>query len=388
MKSPAELAHKMSRQWQSADIREARLIGEADWPIRLSIGRPTAGMVAEDWQAIASHIRTWRAVRSGQVIWEPASYRATGEAIEIPGYWEISNANEWIEAAADRLVTAEFSALTRLIASSDSLFHPLFIRQRSLWSDKPIAEILKAAELASLVQPGCAHGAPLRALSLAGIDSKFFERHRGLIVRLLDLRFDGEASRQGLETFLDAWQELDHWLLVADLDGDLLPFSEMRVRSSELLAVDLSVSHLLVVENERCLHLLPRTQPGTIAILGAGNNLRWLAATWVQNARVAYWGDIDTWGLTLLASARLMIPELTALLMNRNDFNTYAGTHAVAEAVIAHPSPPAPLTTYEKTLYLHLLTCEKGRLEQEFISRENVADALAGWMRTVCPGRS
>ena len=380
MKSPAELALRLSRQWQSADIREARLLGDADWPIRLPIGRPSAGMVAEDWQTIATHIRTWRGARSGQVIWEPTSYRSTGEAIEIPTFWEISNASDWVEATADRAVAAEFSALICIIASSDPLFHSLLIRQRSLWYDKPLAEILKATELASLLQPGCAHGSPLRALSLAGIDSKFFERHRGLIVRLLDLRFDGEASRQGLETFLDAWQELDHWLLVADLDGNLLPFSEMRVRSSELLNVDLSVRHLLIVENERCLHLLPRPQPGTIAILGAGNNLRWLAATWIRRVRVAYWGDIDTWGLTLLASARSMIPELTALLMTWSDFKKYADTHAVAESVIAHPSPPDALTTCEKTLYLHLLTCERGRLEQEFISRENVAVALAAWM--------
>ena len=71
--------------------------------------------------------------------------------------------------------------------------------------------------------------------------------------------------------------------------------------------------------------------------------------------------------------------------MSRNDFNKYADTHAVAESVIAHSSPPAPLTTCEKTLYLYLLKCERGRLEQEFISRENVAEALAGWMGTVCP---
>jgi len=91
-------------------------------------------------------------------------------------------------------------------------------------------------------------------------------------------------------------------------------------------------------------------------------------------------GIAPTWGLTLLANARLLIPELTALLMSGNDFNKYAATHAVAELVIAHPSPPASLTTCERKLYLHLLTCERGRLEQEFLSRENVAEALAGWM--------
>ena len=382
MKSPVELAYRLARQWESSDLREERLIGDADWPIRIPIGRPTAQIVAENWQMVSHHIKDWRAVRSGQVVWESATFRATRDSISIPIYWEISSPSEWVQAAADCYVAAGYSSLTRILSSSDPLFHPLFVRQRSLWSDKPLSEILKAAELASILEPACAHGAPLRALSLAGIDSKFFERHRGLILRLLDLRFDGEASRQGLETFLDAWQEFDHWLLVVDLDGELLPFSEQRVRSSELLKVDLAVRHLLIVENERCLHLLPRAQPGTVVVLGAGNNLRWLSAPWVQCAKVAYWGDIDTWGLTLLANARSMVPGLTALLMSQNDFEKFAEKHAVAESVIARPSPPEFLTTAENALYHHLLTCERGRLEQEFFSRDAVAESFAAWLKT------
>lgn len=382
MKSPSELAYRLARQWENSDLREARLIGDADWPIRLPIGRPSAQLVADDWHMVSHHIKEWREVSSGQVVWESVCFRATGDSISIPTYWEISNASEWVEASANRTILIEYSKLNQILASSDPLFHPLFVRQRSLWGDKPLAEVIKSADLASNLEPACASGAPLRAISIAGIDSKFFERHRGLILRLLDLRFDGEASRQGLETFLDAWQELDHWLLVVDLDGGILPFFEQRVRSSELLKANLCVSHLLIVENERCLHLLPRAQPGTIVVLGAGNNLRWLEANWVQRAEVAYWGDMDTWGLTLLASARSMIPSLTALLMSQKDFEKYAENHAVSETVIARPAPPDQLTTSEKSLYLHLMNCRKGRIEQEFISRIDVAEALVSWLES------
>ena len=380
MNSPSELAYRLARQWENSDLREARLIGDAEWPVRLSIGRPTAQLVAEDWQMVSHHIKDWRAVKSGRVVWESVTFRATRDSISIPTFWEISNPDEWVESAADRALAGEYSSLSRIITSSDPLFHPLLVRQRSLWSDKPLLEILKAAELASILEPACAYGAPLRALSLAGIDSKFFERHRGLILRFLDLRFDGEASRQGLETFLDAWQELDHWLLVVDLDGGLLPFFEQRVRSSELLKADLCVRHLLIVENERCLHLLPRTQAGTVVVLGAGNNLRWLEAPWVQRAKVAYWGDIDTWGLSLLANARSMVPGLTALLMSQLEFEKYAEKLAVAESIIARPSPPDQLTTPEKALYFQLMACQKGRIEQEFLPRIDVVESLLSWL--------
>lgn len=377
MHSPSELARRLARQWDNnPDLRETRLIDETAWPIKMPIGRPPARMVADHWQAVAAHLKAWRSIRTGCVIWEPATYRATGEAAEIPIAWELGNAEEWVKATDDRLIAEEFAALRAILRSSDPLFHSLLIRQRSLWKEQPLAEILKAAELAAQLQPGSAHGAPLRALSLAGIDSKFFERHRGLLIRLLDLRFDGEASRQGLEVFLNAWQELDHWLLLVDLDEGLLTFSQQRVRSSELPSASLTAQRLLVVENERCLHLLPRPLPGTIAILGAGNNLAWLDAPWLKNIEVAYWGDIDTWGLTLLANARRIRPDLKPLLMNRAIFDQYEESSAVAETVLAGTMPPEPLSPTERDLYRYLQTREKGRLEQEFLAAKEVAEAV------------
>ena len=376
MHSPAELSLRLARQWQNPDLRESRLSGDEDWSARLSVGRPPAKLVAGNWSAVADHIRQWWAVRTGRVIWESSSYRATGEAFDVPVAWEISSAEEWIEATADRAVATECSILARIIAAADPLFHSIFIRQRSLWKGKLVAEILQAADLVMRLEPGCAGGAPLRALSIAGIDSKFFERHRGLIIRLLDLRFDGEASRQGLETFLNAWRESDHWLLVVDLDGDLLPFSQQRVRSTELANVNPAVSRVVIVENERCLHLLPRPLPGTLAILGAGNNLHWLVASWVQRAIVVYWGDIDTWGLLLLAQARRIVPSLQAILMDRATFDDHSAFSAVPESVRAGSVPPDALLPCEKDLYRYLQTSDKGRLEQEFVRAEDVARSI------------
>lgn len=93
------------------------------------------------------------------------------------------------------------------------------------------------------------------------------ERNGQLVTSLLDARFDGEVSRIGLEAFLGAFVEGDHWLLLMDLDGSLLPFKKMRVRSSELRETTIPGERLLIIENESCQHQLP-TIPRTIAILG------------------------------------------------------------------------------------------------------------------------
>jgi hypothetical protein len=381
MKSPDDLAPRWARQWQNPDLRETRLLNETDWPLRMSIGRPTAAEITTNWQETAALIRLWRDLRTGTVRWEASAFRATGAPVELPITWEISNPDEWIAAANDRTVRAEYQILRSILAETDPIFHPAFIRERSLWKNKTSTETIQAAQLVMRLSPGCAEGKPLRSISLAGIDSKFFERHRSLIIRLLDLRFDGDASHQGLETFLDAWREQDHWLLLADLGQPRsLPFPLLRVRATDLAAHDFTTARaLLIVENESCLHLLPRDLPGVVAVLGTGNNLTWLHSALHRDIRVAYWGDLDTWGLTLLSRARTRAPLLTPLLMTREIFDLH-GNAVVPEKSPASATPPDNLTTGETELYLHLLACENGRLEQEFIRVSLVYSAIRTWV--------
>ena len=59
MKSPRELSKKLARQWSAANHREQRLLSEYQWPLRLSIDRPSAhefkntpGQVREHQQRI------------------------------------------------------------------------------------------------------------------------------------------------------------------------------------------------------------------------------------------------------------------------------------------------------------------------------------------------
>ena len=379
MKRPADLSPRWARQWQNSDLREARLLNESTWPVSLPIGKPSATDISSNWEELAAIIRLWRDLPTGNVIWETTTFRATGAPINLPVAWEIRSPDEWTAASHDRTVRTEYESLRSILASTDPIFHAAFVRERSLWKNKSPSETIQSAHLAMLLSPGCAEGKPLRALSLAGIDSKFFERHRSLIVRLLDLRFNGESSRQGLETFLDAWLESDHWLLLADLGQPLtLSFPRMRVRASDLAAMGIPARAIVIVENESCLHLLPQDLPGIIAILGTGNNLAWLKSTWLQSVRLAYWGDLDTWGLSMLSRARSHAPHLTPLLMTREVFDLHKDS-AVPESTPASDTVPTHLTADEAFLYQHLLDSTAGRLEQEFLPASLVQQAVRWW---------
>jgi hypothetical protein len=384
MRSPEELAVRLAKQWYNADTREQRLLNSDSWPLRINIGKPSGGHVTEQFEHVRAHINRWRGVDVGTVELERVSFRGIAEPIDVPRSWTLASPSEWVEATGSGQIKSEYQRLARVVAASDPIFHRLLVRRRQIFLERDEAEVIKAANLALLLEPGCAAGAPLRALSLAGIDSKFIERNRYLLLALLDVRFDGLVSDLGLEDFLGALNTNDHWLLVADLDGSLLCFSQQRVRDKELFNTNLPADHILVVENERSLHQLPKAD-NVIAILGSGLNLAWMDAPWLDKKRVGYWGDIDTWGLLMLGRARTHQSSLTPLLMSETEFDKYGEDHAVPEPNPAGQIPPQGLNADEEVLYSRLLRSEKGRLEQEFLPSEAVALAVANWLSNAKP---
>jgi len=377
MKSPNELIAKLSRQWQQADWRESRLLSPEAWPIVLGIGKPSPSAFSQDIAQVRQHVQDWRAIRVGEVIWEPVSYRGGSAPVEVPVQWVLKGPSEWISAIDSEDVRREYTRLEHLVSAADARFHTLLLRQLHLHRDKPEEEVIKAMQLALMLQPGCAKGRPLRALGTGGIDSKFFERHRALMVQLLDALFDNQVSEIGLEGFLGALDEADHWLLVAPLQAGLLPFNQQRVRASELMTAGLPGRHLLLVENERCLHQLPEL-PDTVAILGAGMNLSWISDPSLNGKHLGYWGDLDTWGLAMLAKVRQLRPRVQAILMDAATFLSHE-SQAVEESTLAGSEPPDDLLPPEQALFRLLASRARGRLEQEFLPIELVTQSVREW---------
>ena len=390
MKSPQALAARLAQHWNSADWRERQLLGAAAaWPLTLAIGQPDTAVFLNDAAALRCHLQQWRAVEQhglGSVQWQERRYRGSSDAIAVPTHWQLAKPSQCIAAIrhfkvpGHAQVKSDYARLSTLIAGVERPgFQRLLVRRLVQWRETPTEAVIAAAHTALQLEPGCAQGKPLRALAVQGNDTKFFERHASLLTALLDERFDGEASRQGLVGFLGALPEDDHWLLIAPLSPDLLPFAQMRVRASELLTTPLPDSRILLVENERCLHQLPQPVAHTIAVLGAGLNLGWLAAPWLQERSVAYWGDLDTWGLRMLATARHHLPHLHALLMDRATFSAHQHL-AVAEPVHAPEPISGAQTPEEAALQAHLRAQARGRLEQEFLPTDTVHRAVRTWV--------
>jgi hypothetical protein len=380
MKSPADISERLAKQWHQAQTRAERLLSSGAWPLVLPIGKPLAREFSENIKAVQHHVQTWQSIAIGEVEWEFSNYRAGAEPVRIPARWCLRNPSEWVAAAADPTVATEYALLERLVESVEEVFRPLLVRQRALWLKKDPEEVIATARLVSTLSPGCARGRPLRLLAEHGVDTKFFERNSTLLTRLLDERFDGAATEQGLVNFLDAFEENNHWVMVVPLEKGLLPFKRLRVTTSELAETELPGSRILVVENEQCIHLLPELLD-TVAILGAGMDLQWLKSGQLDAKMIGYWGDMDSWGLLMLSRARQYRPTISPLLMTQVLFDKYSSESAVHEPVVAQPASPEGLTDTEAHFYQYLLTNERGRLEQEYLPKYEVERALSGWIK-------
>lgn len=379
MKSPGEAAKELQRKWKSADQRELLLLREEAWPIRISIGTPSPSTFKNEPAALRAHLSAWRKVSVGQVHWESVRYQSGAEPLDIPVFWELSTLDELALAADHSATMASAQRMKRLLATVDVQFHRIIVRRLSLHEAQAEDDVVAMAWLATRLEPGCGMGRPLRAVGAdhPGVDTKFLERNQPLLKAFLDARFEGQCSPQGLTHFLGCVEEGEHWLLVISLDDGLLPFARQRVRALDLAKTALPASHILVVENEQCAHQLPRLE-STVAILGAGLNLEWLSGAAFDEKRIGYWGDLDSWGMTMLASARTWRPGLTALMMDEATFQSFK-ERAVVEPAIAGPDAPTNLSSQEESLYRLMVTAERGRLEQEYLTIDCVHRALREW---------
>jgi hypothetical protein len=403
MNSPQQLKNKLKKQWQSADHREKRLLGDSQWPLTLNIGLPKAPDVNQNTTSILNNIKSWRVECIGQVEWKTVNYQGISEAVELPIKWHLKNPSEWVQATTHPLTVNEFEQLSQLVSQIDERFHRLFIRQKSLWCNDT-KTMIQCCHLAMQLSPGMAQGKPLRALTFsecfieseeveqaknkeAHIDSKFIENNRLLLIKLLNIRFNDQLKTLSLEAFLNAAENKDHWLLVVALDETKLnknklninkfPFQQIRLRTSELAHINLPANRLIIVENEQCLHQLPDLED-CIAILGAGLNLSWLNNPHFNRKKIAYWGDIDSWGFKMLAIARKAQPNIQSLLMNHSIFKKYRNM------TVVEPKPtvidePEHLKQIELDCFNDLKNILKNRLEQEFINRYDVIKSITRW---------
>jgi hypothetical protein len=241
-------------------------------------------------------------------------------------------------------------------------------------------------------------GMYLRQVDVPGVDTKFIERHKGVLTDLLAQQLDPDRidpeSRDFEARFRFRRKPAYVRYRCSANDGagksgvgvsgaresgfSESGFSELTVRAEEFTVSPPGITRVYIVENEVTYLAFP-LPADALVILGGGYAVPVLESlAWLTDLDIIYWGDIDTHGFAILNRLRHHVPHARSILMDR------ATLLAHREQWVREPTPTAVtldlLDASEQALYHDLAVGQLGpavRLEQERISFASIEQALA-----------
>lgn len=211
-----------------------------------------------------------------------------------------------------------------------------------------------------------------------GVDTKFIERHKGVLTELLDAQLDPSRVVAGAPDFARRYGFLRRPGYVRfRVAGGFRGFSELSVRADEFTAEPEGISLAYVIENEITYLAFP-VPAAAMAIFGGGYAVPVLEPLgWLADLDVVYWGDIDTHGFAILNRLRHHLPYARSMLMDRATLLDHRDHWAT------EPSPTAAVLEFldrdESDLYADLISdayAPSIRLEQERISFSAIEKAV------------
>jgi hypothetical protein len=375
---PADVRAAIRKKWDSG-VLLGRFAARQDWAsLSIPIRGPSARQIGEHLAEVREWASEWAAVGAGgplRVEYKQVGGRQFG-ANSIP-------ARAWLDSYDDAWallrVGAEVRRLTGLIEAARGTRlvpwltdHPMrALRLADDW-DRLLA-IVRWIELRQ------APSMYLRQVDAPGVDTKFIERHKGVLAELLDAQLDSSRMVADVSDFAERYGFLRRPGYVRfRVAGRFRGFSELTVRADEFTAPPEGITRAYVLENEITYLAFP-VPSETIVILGGGYAVPVLELLgWLVGLDVVYWGDIDTHGFAILNRLRHHVPQARSMLMDRV---TLLGHR---DRWVTEPSPTAVtldrLDPAESALYADLISGSYApfvRLEQERISFSAIEKALA-----------
>jgi hypothetical protein len=389
---PIDLADQISRHWTKGRILAAKIGGASFFPLRLRLRRPDTKALGQRFE----EVRTWiRELEDGSrarrgfgydIEWIDINHRQLGRN-QIPDGILVPT-----EVDALRLIgkTKDAQRFDECVRFTLGTFPSLaeWIRRRPLTMLENAADWQRILAVLAWFRDHPRSGLYLRQLDIAGVDTKFIERRRGLLAELLDVvqsppvnEKPCSATRSFEQRFglrnkppLIRFRLLDQQLTINGL-------SDITVPVEQFARLSLPVRRMFITENEVNGLAFPEVAHGLV-IFGLGYGLDLLSVVnWLEDREIYYWGDIDTHGFAMLDRLRALFPA-RSLLMDRKTLMAHRSLW-VHEAA-PHDGPLARLTDAERALFEDLQLDrigERVRLEQERISFGCLQQAL----QEICP---
>jgi hypothetical protein len=376
------------------------------WPLDVPLAAPDERAFLAAPAAQRAWARAWTDWHGGgEVLWETRRWARAGEQ-RVPTHWRLRDAHElarvlgqerrWMRACerrdawerrwpqlapavpdagpTDSVPGADArSGVTAAAPASASdedavAAVPGLGRFFDAFADYDDADFARLGETLAWLLAHPDSGLYLRELPIVGVDTKWLETRKGLVLALL-----GRLRGQRLAADLHAACGLRRApptvrlkVLCPRLREATAGLTHLEAPVPELARLPLRPRVALVLENQTTGWALPDV-PGAVAFIGLGHAVALLAdIAWLRDVPVVYWGDLDTHGLVILARARRALGRVHPVLMDEATLLRYR-EFWVRES----PHPPAELpewTAAERAVFQALRARRWGehvRLEQE-----------------------
>ena len=384
--TPTGLQAQVHKLWDRGLLLASVAGGESVFPRRLALKGPDSRALGERF----SEVRDWIAglvANEGlyRIEWRSVNHRVLG-ANRIPSAIWIDTLEQALGLIGKHRAAERFAGMVERTRETRAELIP-WLAKRPL---RALALAEEWPQLLAIVDWLSKHPRPevyLRQVDLPGVHTKLIEGHRAVLAELFDLVLPEEAidaTHTGAFGFCRRYGFLDKPARVRfrmlDPTVRLLPMAsdqDITLTQAAFSSLAPPVTTVFITENEINFLAFPNVRDSMV-IFGAGYGFANLvAAHWLQEKNILYWGDIDTHGFAILNQLRGFFPHTVSFLMDR-------------ETLLAHRqfwgSEPQPqtgdllrLTTEEQALYDQLRQHTWGvsvRLEQEKIGFQFLAATL------------
>jgi hypothetical protein len=345
-------------------------------PLGIPIRGPSARQIGEHLDEVRDWADEWAAAGGPlRVEYKPVGGRYFG-ANRIPGRAWLDN---YEDAWALLRVAAKVRRLTGLIEATRGTCLVPWLTSQPMRALRLADDWDRLLATVRWIEQRQAPRMYLRQIDVPGVDTKFIERHKGVLAELLDAQLDPSRVAASVSDFADRYGFLRRPGYVRfRVAGGFRGFSELSVRADEFRTPPDGITRAYVLENEITYLAFP-VPPAAMVLLGGGYAVPVLELLgWLAGLDVVYWGDIDTHGFAILNRLRHHLPHARSMLMDRATLLGHRD-HWVTE-----PSPTAVnldrLDRAESALYTDLISdsyATSVRLEQERISFSAIEKALA-----------
>lgn len=315
MRELDEVRRELERQW-SIHWTDW-LDGGGEWPLSINLKPPTESVARTHWNQFLKWRDQWASrPLGGTVVGEDRAWPTMGRQF-VPERLTFASANDVASSAGQigpfERANARFKKRIGAWPGLDAT-----LRALAPWmSELDEADYSRLVRVVDWLLEHPDSGLYLRQLPIAGIDTKWIERHKRPILRLLSAHWRLPATSLSDVAGLKSPPARSRLrLLDPSLRSWCRGISDLEIPLDDLRLIDIPARLALVVENN-VTALACTDLPGTVLIMGGGLSVAQLGTVpWLERIPILYWGDIDTWGFQILASLRRYHEKTISCLMD------------------------------------------------------------------------